>query len=285
LLEVGQDVVVLDNLSSPSPLGVPAGARLVVGDVIDPPELEGLFTRIYHLASPASPPRFLSDPIGTLRAGAEGTRRMLDLAARWKARFFFTSTSEVYGDPEVHPQSEGYAGAVSLTSSRACYDEAKRYGEALVYAYRRAGVVEDSRVARIFNTYGPGMDPGDGRIMSNFLVQALQGRALTVYGDGTQTRSFCYVDDLVDGLIRLADSDHRAPVNLGNPHEVTVNELADLVAAVVGDTGREYQELPEGDPQRRRPDITLARRVLGWEPSVTLAAGMERTRAYFEAVL
>ncbi|HAX82019.1 MAG TPA: NAD-dependent dehydratase [Actinobacteria bacterium] len=285
LLAVGDDVVVLDNLSSPSPLGVPDGARLIVGDVIDPPDVGGPFARIFHMASPASPPRYLLDPIGTLRAGAEGTRRMLDLAGSWGARLLYTSTSEVYGDPEVHPQSESYSGSVSLLSSRACYDEAKRYGEALVYAYRRAGVVEDSRVARIFNTYGPGMDPADGRIVSNLLVQALKGQPLTIYGDGAQTRSFCYVDDMIEGLLRLAESDHRAPMNLGNPDEITISQFADVVAQMVGDTGREHRALPEGDPQRRRPDINLARRVLGWEPSVSLAIGMERTRTYFEGLL
>ena len=282
LLERGDQVVVLDNLSSPSPLGVPPGADFILGDVIAPPPLTGPFERIYHLASPASPPRYLRDPIGTLRSNAEGTRQMLELAATRGARFILTSTSEVYGDPEVHPQSEDYPGAVSLSAERACYDEGKRYAEALVYAYRRAGIVTDSRVARIFNTYGPGMDPEDGRIISNFLVQALQGRPLTIYGSGHQTRSFCYVADLVGGLMRLADSACSLPVNLGNPEEVTINDVADLVAATVGDTGREYRPLPEGDPKRRCPDITRAQQELGWRPSVTLSDGVGRTRAYFE---
>jgi UDP-glucuronate decarboxylase len=173
---------------------------------------------------------------------------------------------------------------VDVTSSRACYDEAKRYAEALVYAYRRVDRFSDSRVARVFNTYGPGMDPGDGRVVSNFVVQALRGEPLTIYGDGSQTRSFCFVDDLIEGLIRLADSDVTEPVNLGNPMEFTINELADRVAALVGDTGRVSAELPEADPKRRRPDISRARDRLRWEPETGLESGLEQTIRYFEAL-
>jgi nucleoside-diphosphate-sugar epimerase len=280
----GDEIVALDNLSTPSPLPLPGAVDLIEGDVIDPPSLPGTFDRVYHLASRASPPRYLEDPIGTLRSGAEGTRQMLDRAQAWSARLILTSTSEIYGDPEVHPQAEDYRGSVDVTSSRACYDEAKRYAEALVYAYRRVDRFSDSRVARVFNTYGPGMDPGDGRVVSNFVVQALRGEPLTIYGDGSQTRSFCFVDDLIEGLIRLADSDVADPVNLGNPVEFTINELADRVAALVGDTGRVFVELPEADPKRRRPDISRARDRLRWEPETGLESGLEQTIRYFEAL-
>jgi UDP-glucuronate decarboxylase len=209
---------------------------------------------------------------------------MLDRAKAWSARLILTSTSEIYGDPEVHPQAEDYRGSVDVTSPRACYDEAKRYAEALVYAYRRAGRLADSRVARVFNTYGPGMDPGDGRVVSNFVVQALRGEPLTIYGDGSQTRSFCFVDDLIEGLVRLADSDVAEPVNLGNPAEFTINELADRVAALVGDTGRVFVELPEADPKRRRPDISRARDHLRWEPEIGLESGLEQTVRFFEEI-
>lgn len=285
LLEEGDRVTVLDNLSSPSPLPLPQGAQLVEGNVIDPPELGGPFDLVFHLASLASPARYLQDPIGTLRTGAEGTRRMLELSSEWGACLVFSSTSEIYGDPEVHPQTEDYPGSVSVTAPRACYDEAKRYAEALVAAYRRSGRHTDTRVARIFNTYGPGMDPEDGRVVSNFLVQGLRGEPLTIYGDGSQTRSFCYVDDLIEGLVRLAESDYPEPINLGNPTELTVAELADLVGEMVGDTGRGHEPLPEGDPGRRRPDVTRAKQVLGWEPTVPIREGLKRTAEYFRELV
>lgn len=281
----GDHVTVLDDLSSPSPLGVPRGAQLVEGSVVDPPELNGPYSLVFHLASLASPARYLQDPIHTLRTGGEGTRHMLDLASRWDARLVFSSTSEIYGDPEVHPQSENYPGSVSITAPRSCYDEAKRYAEALIAAYRRSGRHTDSRVARVFNTYGPGMDPEDGRVVSNFLVQALRGEPLTIYGRGEQTRSFCYLDDLIEGLVRLAACNDPDPINLGNPNEITVAELADQVTEIVGDTGRRYEPLPEGDPNRRRPDISRAKRVLGWEPRVTLAEGLKRTVDYFRELV
>ena len=284
LLERGFDVVVLDDLSSPSPLGPPSDAEFVEGSVIAPPEIAGRFDFIFNLASPASPPRFLLDPVGTLRAGAEGTRNMLERAARDGSVFLLASTSEIYGDPLVHPQPEDYNGNVDTTSSRACYDEAKRYAEALTYAYRRIGAVPEIRVARIFNTYGPGMAPDDGRVVTNFLMQAMDGEPLTISGDGSQTRSFCYVDDLVDGLIRLAESDVTVPVNLGNPTEMTISAFADVVAALVGDTGRAYRDLPDGDPALREPDITRARQLLGWEPEVPLENGLKRTISYLETI-
>lgn len=285
LLEEGYEVVVLDDLSSPSPLGPPPGATFVEGSVVDPPALPGSFDRIYHLASPASPPRYLQDPIGTLRTGAEGTRTMLDLAAAQGARFVLASTSEVYGDPTEHPQREEYTGSVLVTSTRACYDEAKRYAEALTYAYQRTGRVPEIRVARIFNTYGPGMAPDDGRVVSNFVTQALSGQRLTVYGDGSQTRSFCYVDDLIEAIWRLSNSEVTEPVNIGNPEEMSMKELASTIAEVIDDTGIDYRPLPESDPARRRPDISRAQRLLGWEPKVGLAAGLPPTIAYFRSLL
>jgi nucleoside-diphosphate-sugar epimerase len=285
LLAEGYEVVVLDNLSSPNPLGPPDGTTFVEGTVVDPPSLPGRFDRIYHLASPASPPRYLQDPIGTLLTGAEGTRRMLDLAAETGARFLLASTSEVYGDPAEHPQHEEYAGSVQVTSTRACYDEAKRYAETLTYAYHRQGRIPEIRVARIFNTYGPGMAPDDGRVVSNFVIQALAGRPLTIYGDGSQTRSFCYVDDLIEGIWQLSNSDVTEPVNIGNPEEMSMNQLAAMIAARVEDTGIVYLPLPESDPARRRPDIERARRLLGWEPRVAMAEGLAPTIAYFRSLV
>jgi dTDP-glucose 4,6-dehydratase len=209
---------------------------------------------------------------------------MLERAAEDGSVFLMASTSEIYGDPLVHPQPEGYNGNVDTTSPRACYDEAKRYAEALTYAYRRIGAVPEIRVARIFNTYGPGMAPDDGRVVTNFLMQAMEGEPLTISGDGSQTRSFCYVDDLVDGLIRLAESDVTVPVNLGNPKEMTISAFADVVAELVGDTGRAYRDLPDGDPALREPDITRARQLLGWEPKVPLESGLKRTISYLETI-
>jgi dTDP-glucose 4,6-dehydratase len=285
LMGEGYEVVVLDNLSSPSPLGPPSGALLIEGSVVDPPALPGRFDRIFHFASPASPPRYLLDPIGTLRTGGEGTRHMLDLAEAHGARFLLASTSEVYGDPTEHPQREEYTGSVRVTSTRACYDEAKRYAEALTYAYQRTGRVADVRVVRIFNTYGPGMAPDDGRVVSNFITQALTGDPLTIYGDGTQTRSFCFLDDLIGGIARLADSDVTIPVNIGNPEELSMKELASVVAEVIGDTGIDYRPLPESDPTRRRPDIGRARSLLGWEPRISLEDGLPPTIEYFRSIV
>lgn len=286
LLEEGFEVAVLDNLSSPSPLGPPADVEFIEGSVVDPPgTLRGPFDRIYHLASPASPPRYLQDPIGTLRTGAEGTRQMLDLAESLGCLFLLASTSEVYGDPTEHPQRESYAGSVQITSTRACYDEAKRYAEALTYAYSRQERVAAVRVARIFNTYGPGMAPDDGRVVSNFVTQALRGRPLTIHGDGSQTRSFCYVDDLIAGIWSLSEGDRAQPVNLGNPQDVSMKELAEQIAELVDDTGIEFLPLPEGDPVRRRPDITRASEWLGWYPTVSLEDGLVPTVEYFRSLV
>ena len=284
LLADGTDVVVLDNFASSSPVPLPSEVHLIEGDVVDPPHIEGSFDFIYHLASVASPPRFLADPIGTLRAGAEGTRQMLDRAAQDGSVFVLASTSEIYGDPLEHPQTEAYFGNVDTTSPRSCYDEAKRYAEAVTHAYRRTGAVAKTRVARIFNTYGPAMAPDDGRVVTNLLVQSLSDQPLTIYGDGTQTRSFCYVDDLVEGLLRLATSSVHDPVNLGNPTEMTINDFADIVERLTGHSGRQYRELPPSDPVRRRPDITRARTLLGWEPQTDLETGLRLTIDYLSAL-
>ncbi|MFW5925823.1 MAG: UDP-glucuronic acid decarboxylase family protein, partial [Myxococcota bacterium] len=276
LLAEGHDVVALDNFytgprQNLAHLADHARFRLVEHDVRQPfPSELGDFDRLYHLACPASPPRYQGDPIFTLQTGVLGTLHALELAERTGARFFQASTSEVYGDPQVHPQPEGYRGAVNPVGPRSCYDESKRAGEtACMDFHRHRGV--DVRIARIFNTYGPRMDPGDGRVVSNFLVQALQGEPLTVYGDGTQTRSFCYVDDLLDGFVALMESDVVGPVNLGNPLEHTLLELVQAVRAVTGaDVRVDHRPLPEDDPKRRCPDITLARNQLAFEPRVSL---------------
>ena len=238
---------------------------------------------ILHFASPASPPKYLAAPIETLRVNAEGTRHLLDLARRTGAAFFLASTSEVYGDPIVHPQPESYWGNVNSIGPRSVYDEAKRYAEAITFAYRRAHDV-DTRVIRIFNTYGPWMDPFDGRVVTNFIRQALAGEPLTAYGTGQQTRSFQYVDDLVEGIVRYLGVPHPGPVNLGNPDEFTMLELAERVLELTGSDSRiAYEPLPVDDPRQRCPDIALARRLLDWEPRVALADGLSRTIAFMRA--
>ncbi len=240
------------------------------------------FTHIYHLACAASPPLYQADPEHTMLTNVVGTRNLLRLAEDTGARFLLTSTSEVYGDPEIHPQPESYRGWVSCTGPRACYDEGKRAAETLTFDYQRMGRA-DVRVARIFNTYGPRMRPDDGRVVSNVICQALAGDDITVYGDGSQSRSFCFADDLVDGLMRLMESDVRdGPVNLGNPVELTVCDLVERVLAMTGSQSRVVNlPLPEDDPRRRRPNIDRARDLLGWEPRVPLQQGLEATAAWF----
>ncbi len=234
-----------------------------------------------HFASPASPPRYLAYPLATLRTGAVGTDRLLELAASWGARFLLASTSEVYGDPLVSPQPETYWGNVNPHGPRSVYDEAKRYAEAITFAYHRT-FGTDVAAVRIFNTYGPRLDPNDGRVVSTFLRQALSGEPLTIYGDGSQTRSFCYVDDEVRGILALLDSNLTGPVNIGNPIELTMFELVEEVRAATGqDVSVVFEPLPEDDPKRRCPDIGLARRELGWEPTVTLREGLIKTAAWF----
>ncbi len=244
----------------------------------------GALDGVLHFASPASPVDYLEMPIQTLKVGSLGTHNALGIALAKHARFFLASTSEVYGDPLVHPQPESYWGNVNPIGPRGCYDEAKRFAEAMTMAYQRAQGV-DTRIVRIFNTYGPRMRPGDGRVVSNFIVQALHGHPLTIYGDGSQTRSFCYVSDEVDGLFRLFLSDERMPVNIGNPNEFTVRQLAELVIELTGTKSEiTSQPLPADDPKVRKPDITRAKELLGWEPSVQLREGLLRTIEYFRGL-
>src|SRR5512132_1797102 len=240
--------------------------------------------QIYNLACPASPIHYQLDPVQTTKTSVHGAINMLGLAKRTKARILQASTSEVYGDPEIHPQTEEYRGAVNSIGVRACYDEGKRCAETLFFDYQRQYAI-DIRVARIFNTYGPRMHPNDGRVVSNFIVQALRNEDITLYGDGSQTRSFCYVSDLLEGLVRLMDSpaDLTGPVNLGNPVEFTIRELAEKVLALTGSRSRiTFKPLPQDDPRQRQPDIGLAKSALGWAPSVPLEEGLRETIAYFK---
>jgi UDP-glucuronate decarboxylase len=253
--------------------------ELIRHDVTEPIRLE--VDQIYHLACPASPVHYQYNPVKTIKTNVLGTLNMLGLAKRVKARFLLTSTSEVYGDPEVHPQTEEYRGNVNPIGIRSCYDEGKRVAETLAFDYHRQNNV-DIRVARIFNTYGPRMLENDGRVVSNFVVQALQGNPLTLYGSGSQTRSFCYVSDLVDGLMRLMNGDYIGPVNLGNPDEYTILELAQAVQSMVNpDAELIYKPLPQDDPQRRKPDITKAKTFLNWSPTVPLQEGLKLTISDF----
>jgi len=283
----GDSVVILDDLSSGSRENVAqleaAGHELIVVDVArEVPALNGV-DAVLHLASPASPPYYLAHPLETLAVGSEGTRRLLELAASNGARFLLASTSEVYGDPAVHPQVESYWGNVNPIGPRSVYDEAKRFAEAITMAYHRARGVEVA-IARIFNTYGPRLHPGDGRVVSNFICQALQGEPLTIFGDGTQTRSFCYVDDQVAGLLALLDSSEVGPINIGNPDERSMLELAEEVRAVTGsEVPITFAPLPENDPARRCPDISVATASLGWAPAVSLRSGLEATTEYFRS--
>ncbi|MEX2156324.1 MAG: UDP-glucuronic acid decarboxylase family protein [Gemmatimonadales bacterium] len=248
-------------------------------------EVEGPLDGVLHFASPASPVDYLELPIQTLKVGALGTHKALGLAMAKQARFLLASTSEVYGDPLVHPQPESYWGNVNPVGPRGVYDEAKRFAEALTMAYHRYHRL-DTRIARIFNTYGPRMRPHDGRVVSNFIVQALRGEPLTIYGDGSQTRSFCYVDDLIDGIVRLFERGTAEPTNIGNPHEFTVRQLAERVLALTGSKSQIVERpLPVDDPQVRQPDITRAREALGWEPQVALDDGLRRTIEYFRGVV
>jgi nucleoside-diphosphate-sugar epimerase len=258
--------------------------ELIVGDVCDVPLPDRPWGAILHFASPASPPKYQAFPLQTLRVNSAGTQRLLDLACACEARFVLASTSEVYGDAEVHPQQETYWGNVNPIGPRSVYDEAKRYAECLVSAYRRRMGLRGC-IVRIFNTYGPRMDPEDGRVVSNFVTRALDGRPLEVYGEGLQTRSFQYIDDLVEAVVRCLDVCHPGPINLGNPHEVSVRELAELVIQLTGSQSSiESWPFPEDDPVRRRPDISVARNVLQWAPSVPLREGLKRTIEHFSAV-
>ncbi len=291
LLAGGDRVVCLDNLYTGRAANLRdlldrPGFRLIEHDVTEPfPRDIGEVDRVYNLACPASPPHYQRDKEKTLLTSVLGAKNVLDFALRnGAARVFQASTSEVYGDPEVHPQVESYVGHVNPLGPRACYDEGKRAAEALFLAFREKHGLS-VRLGRIFNTYGPGMDPADGRVVSNFIIQALRGEPLTLYGDGEQTRSFCYVDDLLDGIVafmELEPPDLTGPVNLGNPDEFTVRELAELVLTMTGSRSRlESRPLPVDDPRLRRPDIGLAERLIGWKPRVALREGLEKTIRYF----
>lgn len=269
-----------DNLAG---LAAEPRFELMRADVSEPFQLRGI-DGVLHLASPASPVDYLDYPIETLKAGSYATHNLLEMARANGARFLLASTSEVYGDPLVHPQPETYWGNVSSVGPRSVYDEAKRYAEACTMAYHRHHAV-DIRIARIFNTYGPRMRPNDGRVVTNFIVQALTGAPLTIYGDGSQTRSFCYVDDEIDGLYRLFTSGDNQPMNVGNPTEFTVLELANLVLEMTGSSSPiDRQPLPQDDPKVRCPDISRARRILGWEPKIALRDGLRRTIEFFQSL-
>ncbi|MGB8029572.1 MAG: UDP-glucuronic acid decarboxylase family protein [Terracidiphilus sp.] len=287
LLSEGYQVIGVDNLSTGDSgnlvhLANDSRFRFEQRDIcvsFDPGQVDYVF----NLASPASPPEYLRLGIETLRVGSVGVENTLQIAARYGAGFFHASTSECYGDPLEHPQSETYWGNVNPVGPRSVYDEAKRFGEAMVMAYHRSRGV-NTRMVRIFNTYGPRLHPGDGRVISNFMMQALRGEPLTIYGDGSQTRSFCYVDDLIEGMIRLSRSEEHLPVNLGNPEEYTILECAQAVLEVTGSKSElSYVELPVDDPARRRPDITKARTLLGWEPHVGLKEGLKRSLDFFKS--
>ncbi len=290
LLAEGHDVICLDNFFT--------GSKDNVVHLLDNPHFELMrhdvtfplyveVDQIYNLACPASPVHYQHDPVQTTKTSVHGAINMLGLAKRTKARIFQASTSEVYGDPEVHPQPESYWGRVNPIGIRSCYDEGKRCAETLFFDYHRQHNL-DIKVARIFNTYGPRMHPNDGRVVSNFIVQALKGENITIYGDGQQTRSFCYVDDLIEGFVRLMGTapGFTGPVNLGNPGEFTMLELAEKVLHIVGGNSKlVFQPLPADDPKQRQPDIALARSQLGWEPRVQLDDGLEKTAAYFRKLL
>ena len=285
LMQAGEEVICLDNYFT----GRKANIRDWIGhpnfelirhDVTEPIKLE--VDRIWHLACPASPIHYQFNPIKTAKTSFLGTYNMLGLARRVGARFLLASTSEVYGDPEVHPQPESYRGCVNTTGIRSCYDEGKRIAETLCFDYQRMHGTE-IRVARIFNTYGPRMLPDDGRVISNFIVQALTGKSLTIYGEGSQTRSFCYVDDLIEGLILLMNGKQTGPINIGNPEQFTMNDLANLVRNQINpDLDFSTQPLPQDDPLQRQPSIELAKKHLNWEPQIALSQGLRQTIAYFQ---
>jgi UDP-glucuronate decarboxylase len=291
LLAQGHQVTIVDNLltgdkNTIADLLANSRCEFIEHDITQPLARNYRFEQIYNLACPASPPHYQRDPVATMLTNIVGSHRLLELAKATGARILQASTSEVYGDPEVHPQVETYLGHVNAIGPRACYDEGKRAAETLFFDYHRKHSV-DIKVARIFNTYGPNMREDDGRVVSNFIAQALSGQPLTLYGDGQQTRSFCYVDDMVAGLIVLMESKEgfTGPVNLGNPDECTVEELAELVIELTGaDAALAYAPLPQDDPHRRCPDITLAKTALGWAPKTPLRRGLEKTISYFRGL-
>ena len=287
LLADGDSVVAVDNLVTGSRRNLLHLAdhpkfQFFEFDVTNPVTIAGEFDQVWHLASLASPMAYLAHPIETLESGSTGTRNLLELARRDGARFLLSSTSECYGDPLEHPQKETYWGHVNPIGPRSVYDEAKRFGEAVTMAYYRYHKV-DTRIVRIFNTYGPRLQLNDGRVVSNFMKQALRGEPLTVYGDGRQTRSFCYVSDEIDGFLRLSKSEEHLPVNIGNPDEFTILECAQMVLKVTGSKSEiRYEPLPQDDPKQRRPDITKARQLLQWEPKIDLETGLRKSLDYFK---
>lgn len=286
LLAQGCEVLAIDNFIT----GRPENIRHLLGnkkfafveqDIIRPLKVEGQFAGILHFASPASPVDYLKFPIETLRVGAIGSDHVLSLAQEKKCPILVASTSEVYGDPEQHPQKESYWGNVNPVGPRGCYDESKRYLEAVTMAYRRVHSVQ-TRIVRIFNTYGPRMRTNDGRVVPNFCIQAMSGEDITIYGDGSQTRSFCYVSDLVEGILRLFQLDHAEPVNIGNPDEYTVLQFAENIRDLSGSKSKmSFRSLPQDDPKKRKPDISKAKKLLGWEPKVSLTEGLQETLRYF----
>ncbi|SMH33313.1 dTDP-glucose 4,6-dehydratase [Rathayibacter oskolensis] len=290
ILRRGDEVVVLDNLITGStrnlaPLLAHPSLTFVEADAASAMDLPGPFDVVLHFASPASPPRYLAHPIETLHAGSTVTEALLEVAKRDGARFVVSSTSEVYGDPHVHPQHEEYWGNVNPNGPRSVYDEAKRYAEAITFAYRRYFEV-NTGVIRIFNTYGPNMDIDDGRAVPAFVKAALTGASIPMHGDGTQTRSLLFVDDLVDGILRMADSQDSGPINLGSVDELELGEIARRIVAIIGsDSQIHYEPRPVDDPERRKPDITKAREILGWEPTVSVEDGLTRTIAWFESTV
>lgn len=289
LLSEGHTVIGVDNLSTGFRENIEhlAGEprfRFEERDICEPFD-PGLVDYVFNMASPASPPEYLRLPIETLRVGSVGTENMLRIADRYGAGFLHASTSECYGDPLEHPQSESYWGNVNPVGPRSVYDEAKRYAEAITMAYHRARGV-NTHLVRIFNTYGPRLHPEDGRVISNFMMQALRGDPLTVYGDGSQTRSFCYIDDLIEGIVRLSRFEEHLPVNIGNPGEFTILECAQAVLEVTGSKSElRFEPLPIDDPTRRQPDITKARTVLDWEPRISLKDGLQRSLEFFRKML
>ncbi|OLD72448.1 MAG: NAD-dependent dehydratase [Chloroflexi bacterium 13_1_20CM_66_33] len=290
LLAEGHRVVGMDNFLTGNPANIAhlrkhPSFQFVLHDVANFVEVQGPLDGVLHFASPASPVDYLDFPIQTLKVGSLGTHKALGLSRAKGARFLLASTSEVYGDPLVHPQPESYWGNVNPVGPRGVYDEAKRFAEALTMAYHRYHQL-DTRIVRIFNTYGPRMRPKDGRVVSNFIVQALKGDPLTLYGDGSQTRSFCYVDDLIDGIVRLFERGGSDPTNIGNPHEFTVRQLAELVLRLTGSRSTMVEQpLPTDDPKVRQPDIRHARATLEWEPRVPLEDGLRRTIEYFRGIV
>lgn len=290
LLEKGDRVICLDNLFTGSKKNIHhliqnPNFTFINHDIIDPINLDNqMIDQIYNLACPASPVHYQVNPVRTIKANTAGVINMLGLAKKHKARILQASTSEVYGDPNVHPQPETYRGNVNTIGPRACYDEGKRVAETLFFDYYRQHNLE-IRVVRIFNTYGPRMAVNDGRVVSNFIMQALRNAPITIYGDGSQTRSFCYVEDLIEAIYRMMNNQsHTGPINIGNPGEFTIKELAEKVIAITKSKSKViYKELPADDPKQRKPDITLAKEILNWEPKIKLNAGLKRTVAYFKS--